>query len=131
MYKWRPLQHAFYALSLCLIFPIWKWGAKMPLKNVINLFVSNWRKSRTFTASSISRFGCIKEMRYKDWKMSLYKPRKVRVGFCWTTEKSKIIQLKVSFHNDNIRVDFDANFVIFSSDSFSFKFKHASWNYRN
>ena len=43
---------------------------------------------------------------YKDWKMSLYKPGQVRACFCWITEKSQIIQLKISFHHDNFRVDF-------------------------
>ena len=82
MHKWRPLQHASCALSLCFVFPIWKWGAK------------------------ISRFGDIKEVWYKDRKMNIYKSGQVRACFCWITEKFQIIQLTISFYDNNFRVDF-------------------------
>ena len=71
-----------------------------------NFLVKNLEKFRKFTVSSISHLGDIKEVSYKDWKMSLYKPGQVRACFCWITEKSQIIQLKISFHHDNFRVDF-------------------------
>ena len=74
-------------------------------KNVAHLFVNNLRKFWKFTVSSISHLGDIKEVSYKDWKMSLYKPGQVRACFCWITEKSQIIQLKISFHHDNFCVD--------------------------
>ena len=32
LYKWQPLQHASCALPLHFVFPVWKWGAKMPQK---------------------------------------------------------------------------------------------------
>ena len=86
-------------------FPFENGVPKCP-KNVANLFVNNLRKFRKFTVSSISHLGDIKEVSYKDWKMSLYKPGQVRACFCWITEKSQIIQLKISFHHDNFRVDF-------------------------
>ena len=57
--------------------------------------------------------------------MSLYKPGQIRACFCLMTEKSQIIQLKISFHYDNFRVDF------FQRRKFSVKFEHISWNYRN
>ena len=71
-----------------------------------NFLVKNLEKFRKFTVSSISHLGDIKEVSYKDWKMSLYKPGQVRACFCWITEKSQIIQLKISFHHDNFRMDF-------------------------
>ena len=71
----------------------------------------------------ISHLGDIKEVSYKDWKMSLYKPGQVRACFCWIPEKSQIIQLKISFHHDFFSTFLfvwtffkDANFVIFSVD---------------
>ena len=44
------------------------------------------RKFRKFTASPLSRFRDIKEVWYKDWKMSLHKPGQVRACFWWITE---------------------------------------------
>ena len=79
MSKWRPLQHASCALSLRFVFPVWKCGTKITQKMRL-------RKLRKFTVSSISRFGDIKEVWYKDWKMSLHKPGQVRACFCWITE---------------------------------------------
>ena len=75
-------------------------------KTVAHLFVNNLQKFRKFTVSSISRLGDIKDVSYKDWKMSLYKPFRFRACFYWITGKSQIIQLKISFHHDNFRVDF-------------------------
>ena len=130
MYRWRPLQHASCALSLRFIFPVWKWDAT---KNTAYLFVNNLQKFRKFTVSSISRFGDIKEVWYKAGKMSLYKPGQVKVCFSWITEKSQITELKITFHDDNFRVDFFQRhkFVIFSVDFFSVKCEHISWNYSN
>ena len=45
-------------------------------KKAANLFLKNLRKFWKFTISSISCFRNIKEVWYKDWKMSLYKPQK-------------------------------------------------------
>ena len=129
MYKWLPLQHASCALPLRFVFPVWKWGAKMP-KNTANLFVNNLRTFRKFTVSSISHLdlGDIKEVWHKDWKMSLYIPGQVRAGFCWITKKSKIIQLKIFFTRIIFVWTFfkDANFVIFSADFLIVKFERIS-----
>ena len=57
----HTLQHASCALSLRFVFPIWKWGAKIPKKRGI-FVMGNLRKFRKFIISSISRFGNIKEM---------------------------------------------------------------------
>ena len=48
--------------------------------------MNNLRKFRKFSVSSIFRFGDVKEVWYKDWKMSLYKPGQVRACFWWITE---------------------------------------------
>ena len=118
----NPLQHASCVLSLRFVFPVWKWGARMSQKSG-KLIRKFWK----FTVSSISRFDNNKEVWNKDWKMSLYKPGQVRTCFCWIIEKSQIIQITISFHNDNFCVDLfeDANSVIFSSDFFSVNY----WNY--
>ena len=42
----------------------------------------------------------------KGWKMSLYKLAQFTACFYWITEKSQIIQRKISFHDDNFCVDF-------------------------
>ena len=78
---------------------------KCPI-NAAHLFVNNFQKFLKFTVSSICHFRDIKEVSYKDWKMSLYKPGQVRACFCWITEKSQITQLKISSHYDNFHVDF-------------------------
>ena len=83
-------------------------------KNATNLFMSNLGKFQKFIISSISRFGKIKEVWYKDWKISLYKPGQVRACFRWIIEKSKIIQFKISFHNNNFCVDFFSKMQILS-----------------
>ena len=79
MSKWWPLQHVSCARSLRFILPVWKWGAKIPQKMQLQKF-------RKFTASPLSCFGDIKEVWYKDWKMSLHKPGQVRACFWWITE---------------------------------------------
>ena len=56
--------------------------------------------------AEVSKIYCFKEVWYKDWTMSLYKPRQVRACFYWIIEKSQIIQLKISFQDDNFRVDY-------------------------
>ena len=134
MYKWRPLLHA---SCMCPVtsfrFSRLKMGCQNATKHAENLFVNNLQKFRKFIVSSISHLGDIKEVWYKDWKMSLYKPGQVRACFCWITEKSQIIQIEISFVNDNFCVDFfkDANFVMFIVDFFCVKFGHISWSYRN
>ena len=41
------------------------------------------------------------------WIMSLHdKLGQARTCFCWITEKLQIVQLKISFHNDNFRMEF-------------------------
>ena len=57
---------------------------------------------------------------HNSWKMNLYRPWQIRACFCWITEKSQIIQLKISFHDDNFRMNFfeKANFIIFNVDLF-------------
>ena len=71
MSKWRPLQHASCTLPIRFVFPVWKWGAKMPKKKkAANVFVSNLHKFWKFTVSSISHLGDIKEVWCKDLKMS-------------------------------------------------------------
>ena len=79
------------------VFPTWKWGAKLP-----QIFGNNFRKFRKFHQFPI----LVISRKCEDWKMSLYKPEKVRACFCWITEKFQIIQLKISFYDDNFRVDF-------------------------
>ena len=115
MYKWQPPQHASCALSLCFVFPFEN-GVPKCHKKTANLFINNLQEFWKFTVSSISHFGNIKEVWYKDWQISLYKPG--QVTSCRIIEKFQIIELKISFHNDNFPVDFfkDANFAISSVD---------------
>ena len=59
---------------------------------------------------------------------------KVRACFCWIPEKSQNIQLEISFHHDNFRVDYFQRQILpylYSVDFFSVNFEHISWNYRN
>ena len=52
-------------------------------------------------------FWWYQEMWYEDWIMSLHdKLGQARTCFCWITEKLQIVQLKISFHNDNFRMEF-------------------------
>ena len=96
----------FMCLATLLRFSCLKLGCQNAKKNAENLFVSKLRKFRKFTVSSNSRFGDIKEVWYKVWQISPYKLGQVRACFCRVIEKSQIIQLNISFHNDNFRVDF-------------------------
>ena len=100
----------------CHLVSLFSFGNGVPKcrKNVANLFMNNLWKFRKFIILSISCFGNIKGVWYKDWKMSLYKPQQVRACFCWITEKSQIIQLKTSFYNDNFSVDFFSKMQILS-----------------
>ena len=83
-------------------------------KNMENFFVNNLRKFRKLTLSLISHLGDSKEVWYKDWKMGLHKLGEVRACFCWITEKPQIIQLQISFHDDNFCVDFVSKMQILS-----------------
>ena len=98
-------------------------------KKPANLFLNNLRKFWKFTVLSISRFGSIKEVWYKDRKMSLYKPGQVRACFFWIMKKSNINQTKICFCDDNFRVNFFkyTDIFIFNVDFFSVNY----WNYYN
>ena len=117
MYKWQPyIIHCsvLHVPSHFVSFFAFGNGVPKGLKKAANLFMNDLRKFRKFIISSISRFGNIKEVWYKDWKMSLYKPGQVRACFCWIIEKSQIIQLNISFHDDNFCVDFFSRMQILS-----------------
>ena len=126
MSKWRPLQHVSCTLSLRFVFTVWKWGAKIPQK------IRLW-KFRKFAVSSLSRFGDIKEVWYKDWKMNLRKPGQVRACFCWITEipdhSTQDFFSRWSFLCGYFqrRKFCHINFV-YILDFFSVKFEHI-WNY--
>ena len=105
IYKWWPLQMLHVPCHFASFF-LFEIGVPKCQKNAENLFVSKLRKFRKFTVSSSSRFGDIKEVWYKVWQISPYKLGQVRACFCRIIEKSQIIQLNISFHNDNFRVDF-------------------------
>ena len=103
MYKWQPLQHASCALSPRFIFPVWKWGTKMPQKTLL------YQLTKVLKIYGFINFPFwwYQEMWYEDWIMSLHdKLGQARTCFCWITEKLQIVQLKISFHNDNFRMEF-------------------------
>ena len=118
MYKWWPLHYASCALSLRFVFPVWKCGAKIPQK-VLQIYL--WTTCETFKNLLFHQYPILVisrkcDIKIKKWVyISLDKSAgQAWTSFCWITEKSQIIQLKISFHNGHFCVDFfkDANFVI-------------------
>ena len=115
------------ALSLRVLFPVWKWSAKIRQKIHIEQ-LSKVSKNFYFINFPFWRYQGSVIQRLKN------EPIYNQTSQDMLLLISQVIQIKISFHDDNFRVDFfkDLNFVIFSIDFFSsVKFEHISWNYWN